>query len=70
MQLLLKILGTAGAAATAFVVVRKVMAQRQQLASETAIDDTLAESFPASDPPSWTPSLATPRASGAFRRDA
>jgi hypothetical protein len=29
-------------------------ARRQQLAAEQAVDSVLADSFPASDPPSWT----------------
>ena len=32
----------------------------QRLAVERAIDDVLADSFPASDPPSWNPGVARP----------
>lgn len=33
---------------------------RQRLAVERRIDDVLADSFPASDPPSWNPGVARP----------
>ena len=33
---------------------------RSRLAVEQAMDQTLADSFPASDPPSWTPGIAHP----------
>jgi hypothetical protein len=32
--------------------------RRDRLAAERAIDDVLADSFPASDPPSWNPGVA------------
>ena len=31
--------------------------RRDRLAAERAIDDVLADSFPASDPPSWNPGI-------------
>lgn len=31
--------------------------RRERLAAERAIDDVLADSFPASDPPSWNPGI-------------
>ena len=33
---------------------------RERLAVEHAIDDALADSFPASDPPPWNPGVARP----------
>jgi hypothetical protein len=32
--------------------------QRRRLAAEQALDQVLADSFPASDPPSWNPGIA------------
>ena len=34
--------------------------RRDRLAAERAIDDVLADSFPASDPPSWNPGITRP----------
>jgi hypothetical protein len=34
--------------------------QRNRCAAERAIDDVLADSFPASDPPSWNPGISRP----------
>jgi len=33
----------------------------QRLAAERAMDDVLADSFPASDPPSWNPGVTRPK---------
>jgi hypothetical protein len=42
----------------------KPTAASQQRAIERAIDIVLDESFPASDPPSWTPGIARPPSAG------
>jgi hypothetical protein len=38
--------------------------RRERLAAERAIDDVLADSFPASDPPSWNPGITRLALSG------
>jgi hypothetical protein len=40
------------------------VAVRRERQRELAIDETLAESFPASDPPAWNPGLARPIPAG------
>jgi hypothetical protein len=43
------------------VSVADAKARQQKFAAERALDSVLADSFPASDPPSWTLGMARPR---------
>jgi hypothetical protein len=44
--------------------------RRDRLAAERAIDDVLADSFPASDPPSWNPGITRLHLDGDFAHPA
>jgi hypothetical protein len=47
-----------------------VSERRNQLEAERAIDDVLADSFPASDPPSWNPGVSRPQPVASMRHRA
>ncbi|MEQ1575426.1 MAG: hypothetical protein ABL993_14400 [Vicinamibacterales bacterium] len=53
----LLLLVVAGAAARAFLTWVVSRSSSELVRVEEAIDDTLDDSFPASDPPSWTPTM-------------
>ena len=42
--------------------------RRPRLVAERALDEVLADSFPASDPPSWNPGIARPTPIGQARQ--
>jgi hypothetical protein len=44
--------------------------RRNRLEAERAIDDVLADSFPASDPPSWNPGVSRPQPVASMRHRA
>jgi hypothetical protein len=44
--------------------------RQKRLAAERAIDDVLADSFPASDPPSWNPGVTRPEPVASVRHRA
>jgi hypothetical protein len=46
---------------------RELSEGRTRLATEMELDDVLADSFPASDPPSWNPGITRPMPIGDAR---
>ena len=44
--------------------------RRKRRAAEQALDQVLADSFPASDPPSWNPGIALLASAGGLERQA
>src|SRR5688572_25819989 len=77
-RLLLRFHGSAGAvrrrrrrpATTASIVTEIITAVHRSPVDEFAIDAELADSFPASDPPSWTSGIAETRPPAKLRLDA
>lgn len=47
-------------------IVDEAGARQARLAAERALDEVLADSFPASDPPSWNPGIIRPRPADGF----
>jgi hypothetical protein len=47
-------------------IVDEAGARQARLAAERAVDEVLADSFPASDPPSWNPGIIRPQPADGF----
>ena len=47
-------------------IVDEARARQARLAAERALDEVLADSFPASDPPSWNPGIIRPQPADGF----
>ena len=47
-------------------IVDEAGARQARLAAERALDEVLADSFPASDPPSWNPGIIRPQPADGF----
>ena len=51
-------------------IVDEISDRQARLAAERAVDEVLADSFPASDPPSWNPGIVRPGPAGHLTRGA